>query len=285
MATSKVKMRLQGHEKFPIREGWINKGLMIISQKPDAFIGKDSPDIFGIGNNMVKSLRYWMKAMKLTNDNGSELSDLGRIISENDPYLEDEVTLWILHSNLVKNIKEATTWFMYFNRCDAEELEKKQIEYVLLRETTKYANGQSFSEKSLYSDIDVLLSMYGKTKEKTDPEDKNISPFSILGLIKKVEGKYVKTHPNLKKFNEIIVLYELSIMLNERESISIEDAIESENGLAKIYNLTNVMANGLLDKLDAAGYIRVDRTAGLDMIYPVEKLDTNQIIIDYYKNI
>lgn len=30
MATKKVKMKLQGHEKFPLREGWINKALMIL---------------------------------------------------------------------------------------------------------------------------------------------------------------------------------------------------------------------------------------------------------------
>ena len=44
------------------------------------------------------------------------------------------------------------------------------------------------------------------------------------------------------------------------------------------------MANALLDKLDAAGYIRVDRTAGLDMIYQVEKLNPEKIIEDYYTN-
>lgn len=40
MATNKVKMRLQGHEKFVLREGWINKALMIISNAPDVFTKK-----------------------------------------------------------------------------------------------------------------------------------------------------------------------------------------------------------------------------------------------------
>src|SRR5574344_2028721 len=166
MMVNKVKMRLQGHEKFALREGWINKGLMIIPQIPDAFLRKDSPDIFGIGNNMVKSLRYWMKVFGLTNDNGSELSELGKIVAEYDPYLEDIFTIWILHSNIAKNCNEATSWYMYFNRCDADDLDKEQIEAILLREVTKYANGQKFSEKSLRNDVDVLLNMYSKKKEK-----------------------------------------------------------------------------------------------------------------------
>lgn len=282
MAGNKVKLRLQGHEKFALREGWLSKGLTIIQDTPKAFARKDAADIFGIGSNMVKSLKYWMKVLGLTNTNGSELSKLGRIIALNDPYIESIFTLWIFHSNIARNKEEATTWYMYFNHCDAEDLEKEQIEKILLREVTKYVNGQKFSENSLKNDVDVLLNMYSKNKEKSDPEDKNISPFVQLELIKKSEGKYIKNHPSRKNFNEWIVLYELSLMLRNQENISIEEAINGENGLAKIYNLTNIMANNLLDRLDAAGYLRVDRTAGLDMIYPVQELIPEQIVEKYY---
>ena len=165
MANKKIKMRLQGHEKFALREGWINKALDILPGIPDAFTRKNAPDLFGIGSNMVKSLRYWMKVLELTNENGSELSDLGKLIAKKDPYLENMFTWWILHSNIAKSKEDATTWYMYFNRCDAEELDKSQIESILFREITKYANGQSFSKKSLSNDIDVLLNMYGKRKE------------------------------------------------------------------------------------------------------------------------
>lgn len=68
MTTKKVKIKLQGHEKFTLREGWINKGLMILPDKADAFTRKDATDLFGIGSNMIKSLRYWMRAFGLTNN-------------------------------------------------------------------------------------------------------------------------------------------------------------------------------------------------------------------------
>ena len=38
MAKNKVKLKLQGHEKFALREGWINKGLMIIPKNPGVFL-------------------------------------------------------------------------------------------------------------------------------------------------------------------------------------------------------------------------------------------------------
>ena len=82
----------------------------------------------------------------------------------------------------------------------------------------------------------------------------------------------------------MIILYELSLRLLDAESISIEAAVNDEKGLAKIYNMSSVMANDYFDRLDATGYIRVDRTAGLDMIYPVMKLNPMKIIEEYYKS-
>lgn len=287
MAVKKVKMRLQGHEKFALREGWINKGLYIVGKSQDVFLRPDATDVFGIGSNMVKSLRYWMKAFGLIVENGSsgaQLTDIGNLILKYDPYIENVFTLWIMHSNIVRNIENATTWYMYFNYCDAEDLDKSEIETILYREVSKYAMGQKFSEKSLYNDIDVLLNMYSKNKEKSDPEEKNISPFSQLSLIKNVEGNYIKKRPDKKILSEIVILYELTNMLKDRDSISIEEAVYGINGLSKIYNLTSVMANDYLDRLDAGEYIRVDRTAGLDIIYLTKDMNDLDVIKEYYKN-
>lgn len=96
MATEKIKIKLQGHEKFALREGWINKALQILPENPDAFTRRDATDLFGIGSNMVKSLRYWMRAFGLTNNAGTELSETGRLIAQYDPYLEDSFTLYSL---------------------------------------------------------------------------------------------------------------------------------------------------------------------------------------------
>lgn len=287
MAVKKVKFKLQGHEKFPLREGWINKALIIIPDVPDVFLRKDAADMFGIGSNMVKSLRYWMRAFGLTIEKGpagTELTDMGKIIAKYDSCLEKAFTLWIMHSFIAKNREGATTWFMYFNHCDADELKKSEIEAILLREVKKYVAGQKFSEKSLSSDVDVLLNMYSKNKEKSDPEDKNTSPFSQLALMKKVDGKYFKNRPDKRYFTELIVLYELILMSKDSKGISIEEAVHGENGLANIYNLTSVMANDYFDRLADAGYIQVDRTAGLDMIYLTKKIGASDVLKDYYQN-
>ena len=109
---AQIKIKLQGHEKFALRDGWLNKGLIMVERDSTAFQGKNGPDIFGIGNNMVKSLRYWLKAFWLIQESsskGATLTKFGHIIWENDPYFEDIYTIWLLHSQIVKNVEEATS--------------------------------------------------------------------------------------------------------------------------------------------------------------------------------
>lgn len=57
--TNKVIYKLKGHEKFPLREGWINKGLSVAKEKgTHIFLESQGPDMLGVGTNMVKSIRY-----------------------------------------------------------------------------------------------------------------------------------------------------------------------------------------------------------------------------------
>ncbi len=287
MATNtKIKIRLQGHEKFALRDGWLTKGLSIIDKRPDAFLGSEGPDLFGIGNNMVKSLRYWMKAFKLIEENpgvGANLSELGKIILQNDVYLEKNFTLWILHSQIAKNIADATTWYMFFNKCNVIDMEKDEIEKILYREISQYVMGQPFSENSLKNDVDVLLNMYSKNKVNSDPEDKSQSPFANLGLVKNTENLYSQTSPKRRDIDEWVVLYELAEMMRDKNEISIERVLNGTCGISHIYQVKPVLANELLDRLDAAEYIRVDRTAGLDMIYRTKAFTTESVMADYYK--
>lgn len=284
---AKIKIRLQGHEKFALREGWLNKGIKLVNENSMVFQGKTGPDDFGIGSNMVKSLRYWLRAFGLMEESqgkGAKLSETGKLILENDPYFEEVFTLWILHSYISKNIEEATSWYMFFNKCEVEELEKDQIENILIREISKHAIGVTFSENSVKSDLDVLLNMYGRNKIAVDPEDKSVSPFVQLDLIKNVEGRYSKRQPDNRIISEWNVLYELAHMLENQNSISIEEAIFAEKGLSRIYQMTNIVANDFLDKLDTMEYIRVDRTAGLDMIYKIKEFTPESVMATYYKN-
>ena len=96
-------MKFRGHETFFIRKGWLGKGLKHITENPDVFVSKEENpmDVLGIGSNMVKSLRYWMQAVGISQEPKSgkrkqSFTAWGRLIREYDAYIEEMGTLLLL---------------------------------------------------------------------------------------------------------------------------------------------------------------------------------------------
>lgn len=280
--------KLKGHEKFILREGWLSKGLLGVQGDARVFSGIDATDKLAVGINMVKSIRYWMQSFGLVEENqriGTTLSDLAQIITEHDVYLEDEFTLWLLHSQIVKNKSKATTWYLFFNKCNIGEFTKEEIFYPMKKELIAFAETDAFPDSSLKDDIDVLLNMYSKQNEDDDPEDKNRCPFAVLGLLKSDDKTYYRQQPKLSRFNDYVILYELSCEFYKDDKMKKSVSIDQIADMAfNIYNLSRVSVNAILDKLDNAEYIRVDRTAGLDVIYPLNLLEPLAVVNDYYNN-
>ena len=94
-----MAIKLKGHETFALREGWLNKGLAKVDANPKVFSENYGADALGVGSNMAKAIRYWLKAGKFMEEppkEGAKLTDIGQIIFKEDKYLEDVFSLWIL---------------------------------------------------------------------------------------------------------------------------------------------------------------------------------------------
>src|SRR5688500_9978746 len=109
-------MRFGGHETFPIREGWLHKGLRLLVERPHELAGEEAADSLGVGRNMAKSIRHWLQATGLAVvaprgevATGIPLapSSLGRVVYAADPYFLDAGTYWALHVNLVNAASHA----------------------------------------------------------------------------------------------------------------------------------------------------------------------------------
>ena len=59
-----MAIKLKGHETFALREGWLNKGLAKVDANPKVFSENYGADALGVGSNMAKAIRYWLKAGK-----------------------------------------------------------------------------------------------------------------------------------------------------------------------------------------------------------------------------
>lgn len=293
-----VKIRLKPHESFYIREGWLTKGIKNVNKDCRVFIKDDATDILGIGISMVKSLRYWLQASGLTEEvkvdgNKREQSltpELGEIIFKNDPYFEDIFSLWIVHYMLVTNMENCTSWYLFFNEINSNEFTKEDFRNEMIYALNRYANNITFSENSLFDDCECIIKTYvDNKKENKNPEDNISCPLSELGLVSKTilsHGKEViqKIKPSMDKLDKLIVLYIILDNLNGAESISMESILTGKCNAGKVLNLDRNLLNEYLDLLKNSGYIEINRTAGLNQVYP-KKCSKQDIIKEYYEEL
>lgn len=91
-----------GHESFPCKSMWLKKGYDYWVDR-NRFTDPDAVVKLGVGKNMVQSIRFWLRAFGLLNDD--EATEIAHYLFDDrdgrDPYAEDNATLWILHYMLV----------------------------------------------------------------------------------------------------------------------------------------------------------------------------------------
>lgn len=285
-------MKIKGHQSFHIRRGWIHKGLKKVHDNDNIFSDKYKvlTDEFGIGSNMVTSLKYWLETLSLIEKRreGSkifiELTDIAKLILKEDPYLEELVTWQLLHYNLVSNEDQATTWYWFFNEYKGNKFNRDNLfnnlnSYILI----KY--GKEISERSLKDDISCLLNMY-VDRSITSPEDNIESPFAQLGLInisskKNGELNYVKSKKH--KLDNFLAYYILLNLAKEKENLDLKDIIYSNYGIGVSFNLNAYEVMDILDDLQNLGHIKVIRTGGLDYISFINKTDPIDVLSNIYK--
>ena len=104
------------------------------------------------------------------------------------------------------------------------------------------------------------------------------------GRLARIEnGSYIKTKPLPSKLDRLAVLYVLvSNMSGGKKSIDIDTLVNQENNIGRIFQLDRNMINEYLDRLRAEGYIEINRTAGLDMVYLTANVTPRDILRNYY---
>ena len=281
------KIRLKGHETFILREGWLAKGLKAVSDNPKVFSEYAGADALGVGTNMAKAIRYWLRAGGVTAESKGEvrLSAMGRLIKEYDAYFEDIFTMWLIHAGIACNAELATSWYVFFNKIGNEEYTKDELCDVLMRELKAYSMQQELPESSVLADVTAIINMYSRDKNVDyDPEEKKVSPFSELTLLKRNGITYKKYMPAQEILPDMAVLFLIRRYFeNEKtDSVSIDTLLKGDMLPGKVYNLNRVALNFYLDKLASDGYIAVNRTAGLDMVYSMSTITPDKVIEKYY---
>ena len=293
-AKSEKKYKLKGHESFYIRDGWLRKGMKNVKAEPGLFGVEDVVDRLAVGANMVKAIRFWLQAGHLTVEkiqSGSKrvqklTSDFGEIIIGKDPYFEDIFTLWIVHYFIAANNEMCTSWYLFFNKFALTEFSKEELVEGMQQLLEDYIGHKSFSQGSLKDDCGVILKTYFEEDMMRDPEDNLICPLSELGLIKQkkdMRGKsiYCKTKPSIEKLHPLVIMYGIVRSMEDTNGMSVDLLLERDNSVGKLFNLDRAMIYYYLEELKRMGLVEINRTAGLDMIYPAQ-ITSEQVLAMYY---
>ena len=180
------------HETFPPRFGWLSKGYTAAAGDPGIFLDEAAPVELGVGKNMVRAIRYWMAAFKLTDEQARGRTvptwQAHWLLSENgaDPYLEDQASLWLLHWWLLSAPCTAPAWWITFNTWGPGRFQAEDLARRISGEAVQ-AGWQPPAASSIDRDIDCLTRMYAfrtpARRSAADFEDLLNCPFRELTLL------------------------------------------------------------------------------------------------------
>ena len=294
-----MAMKFRAHDTFFIRKGWLSKGMKYVHSKPDVFVAKDENpmDVLGIGANMVKALRYWLQAVGLTEEPNSgkrlqTFTPLGQSVFTNDRYIEELGTLYLLHYRLSSNKSDATAWYYFFNEFTMSEFSRDDFVDFLQRRIRMEDSDATVAIRSLNDDfsciINTYLPRYKTSPNRVAPESNIDCPFGELGLIdilSKEKKTYRKAIPVASTISPWVALAIIVDQAGESIEISLNELLTAPCNIGKTLNLDAISMLDVLYQIERIGKIKINRTAGLDVIHILEELTFQDCVDAYYQSI
>ncbi len=282
---SNIKTSFSGHDKFDCKIDWIVKGLQAFNNDKNILSVsniENGIETLGLGINMIKSLSHWLKVLGLIKDD--QVTELGKVILDNDPYLENNDILWILHWNLVKNKEKTTLYNLFFNKIYLYRFTKEELLDNINTWLTN--NDISLSQNTLNSDIDVFLKMYSNTSN----DDLNMSLLSELNILTKSNDKYVLNVNSTIKVSDNVFVYILNDYIkifkkSNSDSISIDDIQRGELSIQKSLCMSE---NTLFSKINKLSNITGEKmsyseASGIRQIYISDSLNSSTLLNNIFE--
>jgi len=294
----KYRPQFSGHETFPLRYGWLKKAydrVVETEDKPDNKIacwGDDAIARFGVGKNMVASMRHWATFTGILNEpsgtNTVRTTKLGQLLfSDNglDPYMENPSTLWLIHWQLAAR-PEKTTWFWAFNYYPAITFDRDHLSKGIER-LAKDQGWPRVSSRTIKNDIACFIRTYvaQQSSSQSGHDDALESPLTELGLIRAVgkrDGfRFVRGHKST--LSDGVFLYALVDFWSRfsgAATLSFESIAHAPGGPGRVFLLDE---NDIVDRLAilddvTGGFLRWSETAGLKQVIRSSDFSSDQVL-------
>jgi hypothetical protein len=204
-----ARLQLAGHETFPLRYGWLKKAYDAVAEIQaraeneyvNVFSDEGAIARFGVGRNMVLSMRHWSLASSIirldeghTGRNPRILTcELGDFLFGDlrDPHLEHPASLWLIHWRLASAPGRAGTWYWAFNEFNEPSFDREVMTQRLARRCRELQEAgrldRAASPTVLKRDVECLVRTYhaAAATGRRAPEDSIESPLAELGLIQR----------------------------------------------------------------------------------------------------
>ena len=294
------KLHFAGHETFPLRYGWLKKAydaVVLESQRgevPGSIFNDDQAiAVFGVGRNMVLSIKYWAIATKvlvaedISGERNSRISigPVGNLLFGDgvDNYLEHPGSLWLLHWMLASKPGRATAWHWAFNEFHEPHFDRELLRRRLVQrceelfEAGRLGKGRGLSSTTIKRDAECLIRTYyaGSKGSRRAPEDSIECPLAELGLIQAAGvGELFRFRRGPKgTLPDAVFLFALldfweSFYLG-RKSFSVEFLTFERGSPGQVFLLDESAVADRLAKLEelSEGRVRWDESSGMRQLY------------------
>ncbi len=292
-----------GHESFPLRSTWLNKGVVGCSEDTLLFARDEAMVLLGVGKNMVRSIRHWCLATKMLQEDPAVRNNRGRhlrptLIGERlfltgggwDPYLEDIGTLWLIHWLLATHVSRATTWYFAFNELHQPDFTRSRIERSVSDWAQRIPNVRC-SPGTLRRDVDVFIRTYVSAAASSAQivEESLECPLVELWLI------YEQPQHSLYAFARgpkdslpdavfAYALFDYARQHGERRAFTFDELAYGALGVGRVFKLDEPSLAERLDRLDAltGGAWQFSETAGLKQVVLMRDIDGLGLLDSYY---
>lgn len=148
-----IEAHFSGHETFPLRQMWLKKAFDradkhgVISK--ETFSDDSAIATFGVGRNMVSSIKHWALACEIMREDASKknfvVNDVARKIyweDGYDPYAQYPTTAWYAHWCLAGRGTRSTTWFWLLNVLNAQTFTRDEVMPTLAKFAQSISGGK-----------------------------------------------------------------------------------------------------------------------------------------------
>ena len=289
------------NETFSLRYSWLNKGLKEFKQNENIFLSQDAPLVLGVGKNMVSSIKYWLGAYQILDF--SEAIPLqtkfGEILEAYDPYLENSVSLWLLHWKLCTNPSSATLYYWFFNCYKKNKFTKIEV----LNDLNLWLDdigSKKISTATLQRDVLLLLKTFSSSQEETKNFEELLeNPFYSLNLLSRNnDGSYMSSYEPRDSINSTLLGFCILEIFNatmtkdlfenekKRTQMPVGEFLNEQPSISRIFRINESFFYQLLDDLikEYPNIFGFNETAGQRIIeLKKHDIDSNDFAKELFK--